>query len=329
MARYLAFACLALALVAIATVPIASAERSDGLLIIVTAPSLVDDVRSLASEDDAVQSIVPPNVDPHSYGLKPSDIDTLRRASIIVTLGHTPIDRRIEELASRGALKAVVISIPEVPNLTLLKVPGTHATNLHMPIYDPRNYEKFLRYLANEMARLRPSKRDVYVQHLEKLLEELRDIEESCPKLNIVAVASDPVLQYAVEWMGIHVEHVLCPEHGVPPTPSSVAKAEDILCRRHGVAVVSQPLTTASMKLLEIAKKCSAPIIYVPLPYQGTSLLKNLRYVVQQVQNLTIAERSISTNTNSSWNSIALPIALILVLIAAIIIVATKRFRAR
>lgn len=294
-ARKVILAALAAAAVALGLLLYFSAHppqaEAEGLRVAVTFPSLYEDVKALLCEGDIVVSIAPPGVDPHEYQLTPRDVETLRGSHLIVSTGHAPFEEKIAEMVSKGEFKGVLIVIPELPGLKIARNPATGLPNLHMPIYDPENFRVFVKRLVEEMAKLRPSCAEVYRKRGEAVDEEISRLVSQAPRLNISAVALSPVVQYAVEWMGVKVKYLLIKEHDLPASPEDIAAAERALFKGEVALIVSvagREDTPLGRKASELANKYSVPIIYVP---SGDAPQGTLSKVAQAVEALKRVSR--------------------------------------
>ncbi len=264
----------------------AAQAASGGLHVIVTFPSLVPDVEQLACKGDVVEALVPPSVDPHEYQLTPSDVEKLRSADLIVSTGHAPFEKRIEELVEEGVVRARLFVVWRVEGVHLLRNPVTGQVNLHMPIYDPRNYIAFIRALARVMGELRPECSSFYTGRAEAIAARLEELIAKAPRLQAPAVADMPFVQYAVEWLGLRVEALLVPQPGLPATSALVEEARRVLAGG-GVAVVTEPVkAAASKRLLGLAAEYGAPVIRVPSPLVPKPIPEKLEYIVEQVERV-------------------------------------------
>jgi len=282
-------ACLALLTASLASISLAAlADGATGLLIVVSFPNLAYDVELLACEDDAVVSLAPPGVDPHDYQLTPSDVELLRRADLVVSTAHAPFEADIRRLAEEGRLSAVLVELPRVPGVRLLANPITGQPNYHMPIYDPGNYRAFLSYLADVMAELRPGMAGHYECARQAALERLDELERTAPRLNLMAAADLPVVQYAVSWLGVELSFLMVKEHGTPATPGDIMELEEAFSGRSvRLAVVCEPAAaSASERLLELAEEHQVPVLYVPSPLAPTSVLEKLSTLVGRASTL-------------------------------------------
>ena len=186
------------ALLKVATVAYSVSVVDEGLLIVTTFPSLVNDIKQLVTQSDHVVSLVPIGVDPHEYQLTVGDVELLRRADVIVSTGHTPFEKRIRELVEVGELSAVLIEIPRIKGIEILNNPMTGLPNLHMPIYDPLNYIIFIDNVTRTLQKLKPENADIYDSKRLSIILNISRLLARTPRIYLEAVADIPPTQYAV-----------------------------------------------------------------------------------------------------------------------------------
>ena len=244
-----------------------TAERK-GLLIVVTFPPLEGDVKALACQNDVVKSLIPPGVDPHMYSLRPSDMELLREADLIVSTGHTPVELRIKELVTSGELKARLLDIVELKGVRVYVNPVTGKPNYHAILYDPNNYVLFIEELSRILSSLRPSCSQHYNLTAASIIEGVEEAVKKVPRIDVAAIADEPIVQYAVEWAGVRVELVLAAEEELPPTPALVEKAKTLISSGNAglVVVVEGEPTKASSILAQMAREHGIKILEVPSP---------------------------------------------------------------
>ncbi len=257
-----------------------AARRPHGLLVVVTFPGLLDDVKMLACPGDRVVSLVPRGVDPHDYYLPPWGLRVLRAADVIVSLGHTPLELMIRRMWAEGLIGGVLVEVPRVPGVRLLRNPVTGSLDLHMPVYDPRNYAAFIEYLAHVLALRRPECRGYYLSEAGVLASEAMRLYWSAPRLSARAVADSPALLYAVSWLGVRVVGLLRPGYGLPVTPAVI---EDLAKSGVSLVVVTAPVESpASTWLRWFAEERGLPVLYVYSPTYPGSVIWKLRVLVDE-----------------------------------------------
>jgi len=269
------------------------------LYVLVTFPNLAEDLKQLVCSSDTVDYIATSG-DPHEYQLKPSDVEKLKKADLIVSTSHAPFEIRIRELWEQGLLKAVLVEIPRIPGIVLKNNPVLNTPNLHMPIYDPGNYEVFISNITSVLSALNPECSSVYASRAREVVERVRSIVAATPKLNLYAVADTPVVQYAVEWLGIRVKYLVVREHESEASPQDLAVIEKAIANREvGVVAATSPVTSkASVWLVEKAEQYGIPVIYVPSPIEQKSVVEKLEEVAEQVRRL--AATTTPSNTSAT-----------------------------
>jgi len=248
-----------------------------GLTIIVTFPNLEEDIKLVAPKD-VIKSIVPVGVDPHTYQLTPDDIESLKRADVIISTAHTHFEMKIKKMVENGEIKAKLVEIPEIPGIKILKNPVTHNPNYHMPIYDPENYKVFMRYISEILYNITGDKS--YKERAKKVIDEVNKIVNNTKKLNVTAVADLPYTQYAVSWLNVDIKYLVTKEHGVPPTPQDLQTIENaIKSGEIKLAVITKDGSKASEILLDLAKKYKIDVLYVPSPISVKSIPDKLKEI--------------------------------------------------
>ncbi len=272
-------------LIVLVEIPIPAYSQDHGLVIVVTFPSLANDIRQLVCSDDHVISIVPPGADPHDYQLSVDDIELLRKADLIVSTGHTPFENRIKDLVVDGEINAVLLETPWIEGVVIKANPATGQPNLHMPIYDPLNYVAFINNVSDTLIQLRPRCSDLYNSRRLMVLQRVIELLSSSPRIYVDAVADKPLVQYAISWLGIRVKYLVVKEHGVPATPSDLEVIEDALARKTvRLVVVTEPATdTVSKQLVELASRYDVPVIHIPSPLSNGTIIDKLEYIVSQI----------------------------------------------
>lgn len=286
-------------------------EAVEGLLVVLLTPGFEDEVRGLLAGDDRVY-VVGAGGDPHEIQLSPSDVEVLRKADLVISMGHTAVDRRVEELRARGDIKARVLNLLEIPGLLFPELPEDHehehehkhghkhenehrGRNYHEPFYDPRNMVVILRRMTDVLVELRPEKRSVYEGNYERLkarLDEMIRAYEGALR-GYKAVISTAEIQPAVEWLGVKVVTYVVADQHESPSPRALAKAINemeeggvivfVAVRCDGTCSLASHL---DKRLVEEARSRGLTVVEIPLGYTGTSIINKLEYIISQVQRL-------------------------------------------
>lgn len=264
------------------------------LVVVVTFGHLKPDVELLLCSG-VVYPLVPSNVDPHDYQLKPSDIELLKRASVIISTGHAHFELEIRDLVERGELKAKLVDILSIPGIKVLTNPVTEQPNYHLPVRDPVNYLVFMGVLVRVLTEIDPINRNCYYSKFYDLVEKLAEgILTYGSRFSGNVIVDSPHVQYYVEWLGFKTAWIVEPEEGVQATPESIRKIEELIRSKSIIAVfVTRPkISPGSRLLVELAEEYKVPIVEVHGPASDVGVYNSLLDVLMQVKELNLATTS-------------------------------------
>jgi len=289
--------------------------------IIVTAPPLKGDVERVVCTGDIVISLVPPGVDIHEYQLSISNLDLLKKASLIVSTGHTSFELKIKELVERGELSAILLDTLEIPGLKLSKNPVTGQLNYHMPVKDPVNYVLFISRLVEDLASLNPEKAECYYSNYIKLIRELyTSVLVYRGDYTGLAIVDSPHSQYYVEWIGFKVVWMLKYEEDVPVTTKSLEVFREFLANNSvKVVFVAEDFPHYSF-IVEEASKYNVLVVKTPSPTSNVSILDGLKQVVEQLKNSTITETTVTSSVGVEKNTYTTILWMMITLTSGIVI---------
>ncbi len=319
-------------LAAIAQQALSQAVVEEGLDIVVTFTYLGLDVEQLVCSGDIIIALVPSGVDPHEYQLTPIDVDLLRNADLVISTAHAPFELKIRELVALGEVNSSLIEVPYIDGIRKLVNPSTGSLNLHAVTYDPYNYAVFLTKLAEEMSIHRPSCRSVYYLKLAQVLTKLVELTSSARKESGLAVGESPLVQYAVEWLGIKVENFVLMEHELMSPPGALRDIEDSI--KGGVIdyilVIEGSSSAAYSYLLELAEKYNRTVLRIPSPLAEGSTLSKLAKVVEQVSEVSELTSTIVQQHGGLYElRDVVAVALVTAVVAAAAAIALDRYLAR
>ena len=275
------------------------------IIIVVTFGLLKPDVEKLVC-NGIVHVLVPAGVDPHDYQLRPSDIDLLRKADLIISTGHTSFELKIHDMIKAGELNAVLIDVLEIPGISLAKNPMTGQVNYHMPITDPVNYMLFMYNLTSILVEMDSVNRDCYYS---RFLEILHDLAESILSYRYIyrgnVVLDKPELQYIVEWLGFNIVVIVEPEEEVGASPETIIKIRELASSKSiSVFFVSDPpIAPSSKTLLDLSVEYSIPVVKIPDFSGETGIYHAMLLVVEELSKLNI-EKTNTQKTLSQESSI-------------------------
>ena len=277
----------AVIMMVLAAFPITSFSLNRGLKIVTTLPSLVFDIKQIACNNDDITSLIPSGVDPHSYELRVQDISLIMSSDVVISTSHTPVEMMIKRLILSEKLKVKLVEVPKIPGIKIKINPATKQKNLHMPIYDPYNYEVFIRYVAGILSKLNPSCKEEYMKNVERVVNRVEAILKDKPKLDVYAVGVSPATQYAVEWMNVTVIQFFIKEEGVPATSGELIDIERKAASGilKAVVIFRDLFTSANDQAVDLARRYGLKIISVPSPLEPLP-------VSEKLKNISVGEAS-------------------------------------
>jgi zinc/manganese transport system substrate-binding protein len=268
----------------------ATMESSKGVIILVTFRNLADDIDQIVCKNDRVYSIVPPGVDPHTYSLSIDDVKKAKEASLVISTAHAPFELQLREKIDKSKL----IEIPSIPGMRIENIVGTSTPNLHMPIYDPQNYIIFIKYVSRKLAQINTACAQNYTARANEVIKHVEELVNKAPRLDVDAVGSTPLTQYAVEWLGVRIKALLMVSPEVGVTAESYSKIKEMLAdKKVSLAVIvtkdpnkCDPLTKADEVLNELAEKYGIQKLCVPAPFLPGSIPSKLKVIVTQAKRI-------------------------------------------
>lgn len=233
-------------------------------LVITSIAPIAEIVREAFGESVQVEYLVPPGVDPHQYQLTPEQIEKIQKADVIVTIGHLPLEEKIEELEKEGILKGEVLGIEDYQRYGFRYLPERWYNNKYNPHgiwLDPYN-ALAIAEATKEALKTRYSGQNIFEAQYSLFKAKVETIILTYQKMNLSekqAIIELPSQQYALEWIGIEVIASIKPEEEIP------AKSVDELLEMVKTVdvIVYSTDSPESLKnaVLELSRKTGVPTI--------------------------------------------------------------------
>jgi len=257
-----------------------------------------------------VEYLVPPGVDPHQYQLTPEQIEKIQKADVIVTIGHLPVEEKIEELEKEGILKGKVLGIEDYQRYGFRYLPERWYNNKYNPHgiwLDPYN-ALAIAEATKEALKTHYSGQNIFEAQYSLFKAKVETIILTYQKMNLSekqAIIELPSQQYALEWMGIEVIASIKPEEEIPAksvdellemvktvdvivysadSPESLKNAVLELSRKTGVPTIGISTIWSEKEYTEVLIQNSANIVsafrtYVPQEVPSQQSL-NITYII-------------------------------------------------
>ncbi|RLG07329.1 MAG: hypothetical protein DRN65_03715 [Thaumarchaeota archaeon] len=240
----------------------------------VTMPVLGAIVEDIGGEHVQVVSLLPPNVDPHSY--EPSVekvLESISKASLIVMSGpsHLPLEEKIRRLSEEGVIKTPILDYRDYENmgLLLLSVPGTGSINPHGYFFSFSGQRAIAKACAAKLSRIDPDHAEYYERRLGRYLQRLSALEERIKAMGIngmKVIIGGPDLQYLAEDLDLEILDMIVKAHGIEPSTQEISKIIDLIKSGDAaVVVVSDIEVNENSALLGALKENKIPSIIVPM----------------------------------------------------------------
>lgn len=276
--------------------------QGEGVTVAVTFSNIAEDVKLLACNEVNVISIAPPGIDPHTYQLRPSDVDVLKGARLIISTGHTPFENKIEELVKSGEIRGELMDILEIPGLRLSLIPGTNAPNYHLPISDPRNYVLFINAVAAKLAEIDPQNAACYYARASNITVEVIKLMNSARGEELRAVLKSPSLQYLVEWAGVKAVYILKVEEEAEVPAGHLQEIERAV-KDSEIDVIVVPEGDTSKEaayLINLASQYGVPLLQVPSVLEKANMLSKYARILAAIEGLEIPEKGQATSESGN-----------------------------
>jgi ABC-type Zn uptake system ZnuABC Zn-binding protein ZnuA len=246
------------------------------LPVVTTTTDLRALVEAVGGEGVAVESLAPPQHDPHAVDVTPGQLTRLRGAALLVRVGldHEPWLRRA--LATAGAAapapggprdldasRGVAVLHPETPRLRADRA-TPHLHGLGNPHYwlDPENARPITAAIAEALARLAPAEQARFAERRQRFLERLdagllRWRAALVPHRGARLVVMHDTWPYFAARFGLTIAAAVEPTPGTPPSPAALGALVDRM-RAAGVRVlVAEPYANAGL-VRQIAERSGA-----------------------------------------------------------------------
>ncbi len=226
-----ALAAAALAATAFVAVGCGSATTArDGQIeVVATTTQIGDFVREVGGDAVAVDQILQPNTDPHSYEPRPSDVAGAAEAKLVFASGDG-LDEWIGQVVSDSGSDARVVDLgASVPERLPGEPSGAEASRYDPHWWhDPRNAEAAVGEIERRLAAADPSRRRLFERNAGAYLAKLRALDAdiarcmaSVPPARRKLVTDHDAFGYFAARYGIDVVGAVIPSQATQAQPSA------------------------------------------------------------------------------------------------------------
>ena len=185
---------------------------------VATTTQLADFVSQVGGGRVAVEQILEPNADPHSYEPRPSDAGAIADADVVLRSGGDLDEWLMELIDSAGG---------DAPVIEVIDAVESRGDDPHW-WQDPRNADKAVATIRERLAEADPDGSDVYERNAAAYIERLRRLDSSVarcidriPRGDRKLVTTHDALGYYADRYGLEVIGALIPSLSTQAQPSS------------------------------------------------------------------------------------------------------------
>jgi len=250
-----------------------ASSGADGgqLEVVATTTQIGDFVREVGGEAVAVDQVLQPNTDPHTYEPRPSDVVAAAEAKLVFASGDD-LDEWIGQVVSDSGSGAQVIDLGKaVPEQLPGESSGAEASKYDPHWWhDPRNAEAAVREIERRLAVADPAHRREFERNADSYLGKLRTLDaaitrcmDTVPAARRKLVTDHDAFGYFAKRYGIDVVGAVIPSQTTQAQPSAkdLSALADLI-EREGVEAIF-PESSLSPKVAEaIAAQTGASAEY-------------------------------------------------------------------
>lgn len=195
-------------------------------------------VANIAGDTVNLVTVIPADVDPHSYQARPQDLEHLADIDVIVvnTLGHDDYIENMLKAAGRENIPRIL------PNTGIALIPSAHKAYAfeqgkdEKVSYNSHTYVSLLgavqqvNTIAAELGRLVPEHAGLYQENaaryakkLKKMLRSAIKAVKESPNSGLTIATVHDGYAYLFQELGIKTDAVIQPRHGIEPSARQLA----------------------------------------------------------------------------------------------------------
>lgn len=238
------------------------------LQVIATTTDIQALVISIAGDKVDVQSLAAPTQDPHSLELKPSQLERLRSASLVVRIGldHEPWLARVQVQAPTLNLSENVRLLQtETPRLRVERQSHVHAFGNPHYWLDPENAKAMAISIARALGQLLPADRPYFDGNRDKFINQIDQHmlvwnKVLAPYAGTRIVVVHDTWTYFADRFKLSIAAAAEATPGVPPSPAELARLYSRMREAKVRLVVADPNSSDSL-VRQIAEHGNARVV--------------------------------------------------------------------
>jgi zinc/manganese transport system substrate-binding protein/zinc transport system substrate-binding protein/manganese/iron transport system substrate-binding protein len=300
-------------LVAAVIVGLLSAGRSaaaEPLPVVATLPVLADFVRAVGGDAVTVTSLITGIESEHTYTPKPSDVESVRRAAVLVKVG-LGLEVWVHGLIANAENPRLIV-VDTSQGIGLMRGGDAHGHaddkeplpraeerrsggNPHVWL-DPENAQTMVRHITDGLVRADPGRRKIYLANQAAYLKQLDELTRTLT-LQFAAVPDRKIVTHHAAWpyfarrFDLRIRGEIFTQIGSDPSAKRIAELVRLIRKEKIRVIVSEPQLSPKLPEALAEETGARVVILTPLPgalpgtddylsmmrYNASALLEALR----------------------------------------------------
>lgn len=244
--------------------------EEDEIVVVASIETLALIAREIGGEKIILHTILPEEIEPHTFQLTPDIINLIRNASLLILTGHFQFENEILQVVD---IPYISLEDYKQNKLKLLTIPD-NGINLHGYWLHPQNAIAIAKTIKEKLQIIDPKNGDYYQQRYnefkEKIINLLEYIRENIVEVYglkwIKAVIAFPAAQYVTDMLQIESEAFLSRGHGILVSASELIRIEEKLRSREYKVIISPDITIKTSLgeyVKQISRDTNTPIAFI------------------------------------------------------------------
>jgi ABC-type Zn uptake system ZnuABC Zn-binding protein ZnuA len=293
--------------VAIGAAVLAATPATAALRVVTTTTDMAALASAVGGTLVTAESIVPAAADPEAFEPRPSDIDKLRRADLVIRVGlgyDYWLDTLSARIGDRRLARGGEAYLDASTGIPLLEIRGEnvvseggHAHGAANPHYwlDPENAVIVTAAIAEALIRVAPGERERIIANRERFVRELESrrrvwSESLAPFAGVKLIAYHNAWPYFARRYRLDIVDFIEPKPGVAPSTAHLARLIADGRRAQVRGVLHEPFEPPDASLL-IAGKLDIPVVRLATSVGSVPEAKD--YLALCEYNVTVLARAL------------------------------------
>lgn len=261
------------------------AAAVEPLPVVATLPVLADFVRAVGREHVRVQSLISGLESEHTYTPKPSDIEAVRRAAVLVKVG-LGLEVWVNGLI-RNADNPRLIVIDTSQGIALMRGDDVHAhggDNGNLPRaeerrsggnphvwLDPENAETMVRHITDGLIKADPARRKTYLENQAAYLKQLDELKRTLVA-QFASIPNRKIITHHAAWpyfarrFDLRIRGEIFTQIGSEPSAKRIAELVRLIKKEDIRVIVSEPQLSPKIPEALSQETGAKVVVLTPLP---------------------------------------------------------------